>query len=514
MREVTALKSNKKSVFKSSYLFLCALMLLMYSPFAGIYSVAGMVGDTAIQIKLGLDSISMGHFITEEIYSWHPDLVFTAHESGWYLLLGFLYKTFNIWGIIILGIVFNYATGITALSYNRDKAHPFVVSLVIILTPVIGRFPSYNIRPNLISIFLLTLLLVSFLEEWKVITKAVVFVVSCFFLGWLHGGMLPMFIVIFAVLIIIELVYRNFRDVLILAGALVAGFVVSLLNPIGIRCYTYGMIQSSATDVWSEIAEWLPMDFSIIQAFLILLVLAGFMTNDGVRNFEKKAVTNLALFFMFLIMTCVYNRFDANLAIIFLLAAPEQYGSLLKWLMEVVVRTKKQIRIDFSDGFYRVLAIVCVVMIAVHGGISIPQYLPTGTFEDVERLGAMDPDAAQYILDHGYERIFNTFDTGSWLVFRGVKVHIDNRVDPYLEEFSGVDHISDQMNCVTITDLDVFAAKYDCDAFLLDMPDGFSYLLYEVERYAPDRYRIVYDNVVESPIDEIGSRRFVIIECT
>ena len=46
------------------------------------------------------------------------------------------------------------------------------------------------------------------------------------------------------------------------------------------------------------------------------------------------------------------------------------------------------------------------------------------------------------------------------------------------------------------------------------MPDGFSYLLYEVERYAPDRYRIVYDNVVESPIDEIGSRRFVIIECT
>ena len=45
------------------------------------------------------------------------------------------------------------------------------------------------------------------------------------------------------------------------------------------------------------------------------------------------------------------------------------------------------------------------------------------------------------------------------------------------------------------------------------MADGFSYLLYEVETYAPDRYRVVYDNVVESVIPELGSTRYVIIEC-
>ncbi len=94
-----------------------------------------------------------------------------------------------------------------------------------------------------------------------------------------------------------------------------------------------------------------------------------------------------------------------------------------------------------------------------------------------------------------------------------MKVHIDNRIDPYLEEFSGVDYIRDQMNCSTIADMDVFRARHDCDAFFLDMPDGYSYLLYEIERYAPDRYRIVYDNVVESTIPEVANTRFVIIEC-
>ena len=513
MREVSTLELKKKRTIKPETLFLFSLMFLLYSPFAGIYSMSGMAGDTAIQIRIGLDDLAMGKLLTEEIYSWHPGLVFTAHESGWYLLLGFMYKMFKLWGIIAVGTIFNYATGCAALSYAKDKAHPFFVALVMVMVPFLNGYPDYNVRPSVTSIFCMTFLIASFMNDKKPVFKAVFFAVSSFFLGWLQGGILPLYMVVFTVFIVIELLYKNFRDAGVLAGGLVAGFILSLLNPMGIRDYTFGMIQSTATDIWAEVQEWLPMEFTMVQAVLILLVFIGFMTDDKLRKFDKKAVTKVALLCMFLIMTCVYTRFVVYYSVCFLMFAPEQLESVLKWFAEVVVKLKKPVKIDLSSGFYKILAAICALMIIGHGVLYVPRYLPTGTFSDVEQMAAVDPGAVQFIQDKGYERIFNTFDLGSWLVYRGVKVHIDNRIDPYMREFSGEDHIRDQMNCTTIAELDVFTAKYDCDAFLLDMPDGFSYLLYEIERYAPERYRVVYDNVVESQIPDIGSRRFVIIEC-
>ena len=513
MREVSTLDLRRKSGIKPSTIFIYAVMFLFFSPLAGIYSMSGMVGDTAIQIKIGLDDLSMGRLLTEEIYSWHEGLVFTAHESGWYLLLGIMYKLFKIWGVVAVGAVFNYATGCTALSYNKDKAHPFMVAVVIVLTQFLNGYPDYNVRPSVTSIFAVTLLVVAFMKDMKSVTRSVIFAVCCFFMGWLQGGMLPLYLVLFIVFIVIELLYRNFRDAGILGIGLVAGFITSLLNPMGIRCYTFGMIQSTATDIWAMVDEWNPMHFNILQILLILLVFVGFIVGDGIRKFDRKQITELALLCMFFILTCVYKRFVAYYSVMFLLFAPEQLQRLLSWFVSTVLKVRKEIKLDFSGSLYGILTGACAVMLIALGFMYIPRFLPTGTMSDIEAMAAYDPKAVEFVKERGYERMFNSFNTGTWLAFNDVKVHIDNRIDPYLEEFSGVDYIRDQMNCSTIADMDVFRARHDCDAFFLDMPDGYSYLLYEIERYAPDRYRIVYDNVVESTIPEVANTRFVIIEC-
>ena len=514
MQEVSTLDLKKRKGIKPSTLFLIAVMVLLFSPFAGIYSISLMAGDVSIQVRMGLDGMELGRYLTEEIYSWHEGLVFPPQHSGWYFVLAFMYKNFDLWGLIAVGIIFNYATAFTILSYIKDKAHPLICAVVIAATCVFQGFPSYNTRPGLASLFFFTFLVVSFMKDRSALFRAVYFAVSCLPLAWLHGGMLPLYMVVYLLLIIIELIYRNFRDAAILLAGSAAGFLLSLLSPMGIGCYTYALTQSSGSAVWAQIQEWLPMEFGIIQIFLVLLVLVGFMTNERIKKFEKKAVTELALLCMFLIVTCVYTRFICFYAVCFLLFAPEQFESLLIWFVRTVVKPAKDLRISLSGGFYRILAAVCIIMTVAHGIIIVPQYLPTGTFADVERMAALDPDAADFLLENGYERVFNPFELGSWLAYRGVKVHIDNRVDPYITGFSGEDYMSEYMDCTTIAEMDAFRNRFDCDAFILYMPDGFSYLLYEVEKYAPDRYRIVYDNVVESPIDEIGSRRFVIIECT
>ena len=75
----------------------------------------------------------------------------------------------------------------------------------------------------------------------------------------------------------------------------------------------------------------------------------------------------------------------------------------------------------------------------------------------------------------------------------------------------GVDHVREKMNITSLADMDFIEGQYSCDAFILEMGDGYSFLLYEIETYAPDRYKIVYDNVVTSPYDG-SSMRWVIIE--
>ena len=513
MQEVSELKLKQKKRQPLSFYFLIAVMALLFSPFTGINSMIGMVGDTAIQIKIGLDDIAARKLITEEIYSWHQGLVFTAHESGWYLLLGVMYKVLKLWGVILVGVFFVYATGYTAVKYTFGKAHPFVIAAVLAATPWLNGFPDYNVRPAVTSVFAMTLLIVTCVEDRKPLLKASVFAFLCFSLGWLQGGILPLFLAVYVLFIVIALIFKNYNEVKIMAVGAVAGFVFSLLNPMGIRNYTFGLKQSGATDIWANVDEWNPMHFSMLQIVLILLVFIGFMTNDNLRRFDRKAITRIALLCMFFIMTCVYKRFVVYYSVAFMLFAPEQYESLLKWFISTVIKPKKKVVLSLSNAFYGILTAVCIVFIIGLGAFNVPRYLPTGTMADIERMAAYDHGAVDFIRQKGYSSVFNSFDTGSWLAFNGIKVHIDNRIDPYMSEFSGVDHIRGQMNVTTLADLDAFRSRYDNDAFLINTSSGYSHIIYEIETYASDRYEVVYDNTVGSSIPGVGDTRWIIIEC-
>ena len=510
MKEVTELKI-KKNRLSASVVFLLVLAALIYSPFAGITSMNGMVGDTAIQIKLGLDGILSGHPITDEIYSWHPDLVFTAHESGWYLLLGGAYKLLNIWGVILVGCIFIYGAVITSVLYLKDKVHPLITALVLVVAPFLGGFPDYNVRPSVTSCFAITLLIVTMMSNKKALVKAVVFSVICFALAWLHGGILPLVFAVYVVFIVLSLIYRDFTSLKVLIPGAAAGFVLSLLNPIGIRIWTFGLRQSTATDLWAQVDEWNPMNFSLVQIILILLVFIGFMVSDKVRLFSRDTITKLCLLCMFFVATCIYKRFISFFSLTFILFAPEAYAALLPWVMKNVFRFER--KISLSESFYYLMAVACAVMTIITGIINVGNYLPTGTYADIEAMAAYDSQVVDFIKAKGYEKIFNSFNTGAWLAFYDVDVHIDNRIDPYMIEFSPEDHIRDQMSVSSLADLDAFRGRYNNDAFVIDMPDGYSYLLYEIETYASDRYQVVYDNVVESSIDGMPNMRFVVVEC-
>lgn len=513
MNNESDLKLKKKTKTDPSAIFVIAAALLIFSPFASMNHLSGWVLDCSIQIRLGLDAIASGHFITDEIYSWHEGLVFTAHETGWYLILGLVYKFFKLYGVLAVSTLFTFGTAVTLANYIRKTAHPLMCLAVMVLGCIFKGFPDYNARPSTASTFIVILTIVILMSEKKPVFKAAVFAAGAFLLAWLHGGMLPLYFAILAVFIVIELIFKQWRTAVTLIIGAAAGFIVSIANPIGFRLWTYALSQSGAKGVWALIDEWNPVTFTIIQIFLILLVFVGFMCGKGVREFEKDSITKLALLCMFLVISCVYRRFMLNFSLMFILFAPKAYQDVITWLITNLIPKLSGKKAELSKAFYLLLAGVCAGMFLMAGVLNIRTYLPTGTMADIEKMAAYDDNVVTFVKEKGYKKLYNDFNSGSWLVFKGVKVHIDNRVDPFISEFSEVDHMTGKMTVSTLFELDNFRNEYNNDAFLLTTNVGFSPLIYEIENYASDRYKVVYDNTLTSNVRNGETLRWIVIEC-
>ena len=502
--------SDNKALQRASFVFLIAVALYIFGPFMGIVGMSGMVGDTMIQIKAGLDTLSSGHFILDEIYSWHEGLKWTAHESGWYVLLGFAYKTAGLWGVIGVGCLFNYLTAMTSVWYLRDKAHPMISAAVMIILTRMAGFPDYNVRPSVTSAAVIAILIVVTLSDTKSIYKAVVFSVGAFVLAWLHGGISPLYFAVYAGLTILELFYKEFKDFFIMLAGIPVGFGLTLLNPIGFEIWSFGAKQAGATDIWAYVDEWQPKSFSVIEIIMVVILIAGFIIDERTRKFDKKTITKICLIVASLVLTCIYKRFMLYFTVMYLLFAPEELDILIKWIVKKVSK-KDSISLSLSSSFYYILAGLCAVIFIGSGVYLGMTYLPSNSMTDIEKMAAYDHGAVDVILAKDYKRIYNSFDTGSWLLFNGIKVHIDNRIDPFMEEYSGVDHIRGTMFIGSIEEMDSFRQKYDNDAFLLTSPAP--QLVDYIGENCSDRYEVVYDNTVSSNIVNGLSIRWVIVEC-
>ena len=118
------------------------------------------------------------------------------------------------------------------------------------------------------------------------------------------------------------------------------------------------------------------------------------------------------------------------------------------------------------------------------------------------------------VKQNGYKKIYNSFNSGSWLAFHGIKVHIDNRCDPYMKEYSGTDYLTGQMMIEDIESMDKFVEKYGCDAIVLDLYPGTTDDWFADDLYAAsDRYKVIYDNKITSTYNPDVNYRWMVVEC-
>ena len=290
-------------------------------------------------------------------------------------------------------------------------------------------------------------------------------------------------------------------------------FVCSLLNPLGIKVWTYALVQSEGTAVWEYNIEWAPKTFAIWEIAILLVVLVGFVVDGRVKKFDKDAIARLCIFCLFIILSCKYCRFMNFTAMFIPALCSEEIQSLVIWINDNIFHIKKE-KVRFSDMSYFILSGFCALFFCFMTVFSIKSFIPYNSMSSAGAIAAYDPGVIVCAQQNGYKRIYNSFNTGSWLAFYDIPVHIDNRSDLYMESFSGTDYISGQMMIENIEDMDKFVDKYDCDALILDLIPGTTDMWFADDLYAAsDRYNVVYDNTVTSIYDPNLSYRWLVVEC-
>ena len=509
-KEALTLKQDK--LLRSRRIFLICALILIYCPFFYTDMIGNYVGDTAIQIRIGLDSLANGNLIPKEIYSWHEGLNWWPHETGWYFIVAIFYKLFGLAGIIGVCAIFNY--GIEAIIFKRysGRVHPLIIVACAGAARLLS-FPNYNARPHLFSELCFLLVIYVMLSDKKESFKAIFFMAAAFLLAWIHGGMVPLLFVVYIVFAVIEAIYREYKRAIIRLAVMAGAFVCTLLNPIGAKVWTYALVQSEGEGVWALNMEWAPKTFEIWEIAIILLVLIGFATSGKVRDFDKGAVTRLGLFCMFLILSCKYCRFMNFTAMFIPALCMEEVQSLVIWVNDNVLRIRKD-KVSFSSISYYILSGFCILFFGACTIFNIVNFIPSNTMSAASAIAAYDEGVIDCVNQNGYKRIYNSFNTGTWLAFYGIPVHIDNRSDLYMASFSGTDYITDQMMINNISDMDEFVAKYDCDAIVLDLTPGTTDEYFADDLYnATDRYKVVYDNTVSSIYKESITIRWMVVEC-
>ena len=503
-------KSGKTLDAKKVFL-ICALILI-YCPFFYTEIIGYYTGDTAIQIKIGMDCLANKQFIPVEIYSWHEGLNWLPHEIGWYYVVGIAYKLLGLAGVIGVTAIFNYLIAGIIFKKYHNTVNPLIMVVVASIARLLS-FPNYNARPHLFSQLALVLLVYVMLSKKSILFKSLFFCGTSFLLAWFHGGMIPILFAVFFVFVVIELVFKQFKTALLYLASAAGAFLCSLLNPLGFKIWTYGLVQSANKDFWQINIEWAPKNFEIWEITLILLIIAAFVVDGRVRKFDKTAIIKFCIVCMFIIASCKYCRFMNYTALFILALCPEEVQNLFIWLNDNIFHIKKE-KVSLSKASFYILSIFCILFSGFFTVFSIVKYFPTNTMSDASVMVAYDEGVISCVKQNDYKRIYNSFNTGTWLAFYGIPVHIDNRCDPYMEQYSGTDYLTGQMLIDNIADLDSFVDKYDCDAAVLDLVPGTTDEWFADSLYAAtDRYKVVYDNTVVSNYDPELSVRWMVVEC-
>ena len=199
-----------------------------------------------------------------------------------------------------------------------------------------------------------------------------------------------------------------------------------LLTPLGDTPYTY-LVKTMQGNTTASISEHLPLTLYNDKATMIVLALLLF-----ILIFTD---TKIKLRDLFMITGLIYLSFMSRRQIsLLILIGGFVFSKLLTYLVE---KCDEEGCIKFTKFMTTIIGRVCTIAIVILVAFAI--YKPKMNNKYINS-SSYPVEASTWILENldvENIRLYNEYNYGSYLLFRGIPVFIDSRADLYAPEFNG-----------------------------------------------------------------------------
>ena len=377
------------------------------------------------------EAILSGGIPRTDLFSFtFPANEWVAHE---WLSQILMWSLFQLGGLVGLSIFFAAVTAATwGLVYLISDDKPYVAGIVVAVAATTSSI-VWGSRPQLFSLLFLAAFLFLIekrrsgaLGRWVFVAFPVLTVL------WanLHSGYLLGIVVLGTYLVGDYLESRRSTpdvralspsDLRLLAVATAASAVAALANPNGARIWWYPFETLFSTVQRELIIEWLPPRPTQLVFWLVGgLVIVGIVA--FVRALRGPSITDLLVFGGTAVGAYLSLR---NIPIFTVASAP----ILCRYLATALPSASWRVADDSSESQRIPTALAAAAI-----GVAAAAIAATTLVANPEAIRSRFPEAALDWIEADQrteDRIFNTYDWGGYLIWRGYPVYVDGRADVY-----------------------------------------------------------------------------------
>ena len=471
---------NKRVFFEILTIILIALFCISLTP-------KTLQNDTFYTIKIGEHIIQEKGIDMKDPFSWHENLEYTYPHWLYDVMIYLIYNIGGMTGIYISTCVFSIILGITIYKVNEKLVKNKILSFVITIGAMYLLKSYITARAQLVTfiLFELELFCIERLLDTCKKRYGIGLIIISILMANLHVAVWPFFFVLYLPYIAEFIIYcmeehmakkfgkevkqgdklemqkRPGMKYLIIVMIICA--LTGFLTPLGTTPYTY-LYKTMQGNTTQNINEHLPM--TLINEENILCALIIFL---AVLIFTKTKIRLCDLFMLGgLVLLMLMTKRQSTMFV--LMCSVILNRLVYSWVVNQVKDFDNKILDFIMNGFGVFMLSSVIIMFCMY--FIKPKLNQTYIDENTYPV-KMSDWILEYFekeqIDLSEVRLFNEYNYGSYLLYRGIPVFIDSRCDLYAPEYNpGVSVFDDFISASNLNDwFETRLAKYNLTHMIL-----------------------------------------------
>ena len=397
-----------------------------------------MQNDIFFTIATGREMLANGYDNMDHL-TWHEGLTFYKLRWAFDMIMTLLYNSTGFTGIYIFVMIIAVITMLSLFYILIKQKNNVVLAFIatVCSSLIMAGIGTFTARAQIIS-YLLLLLEVFFIERLLTTNKKryyiYLFLISVFIVNF-HASVWPVTIILvmpFLAEAILNKIIKKKKDIKLviedlkikpLVITLILLLIGSFLSPIGTytHIYMFKVMGSISSEFILELQPTNLLTSVGMCSMLVVYVIIALATKAKIK------VRDLLLFFGLFIMAILAVRNQSFFFIIGMIPLTRLVNNFLRLMIMKNYLKKLESKLN-KNSVITLLGIFILIFM-------LPNIVQRTKEEYVDKT-AYPVDATEYILnnlDYQNMRIYDHFNFGSYLEFKGIKTFIDSRCEVYVE---------------------------------------------------------------------------------